>query len=311
MSTIIKIEGVTKYYGRHRGIEDLTFEVAEGTIFGFLGPNGAGKTTTIRVLMGLLRPTGGRASIGGLDCWKQSRDVKRLVGYLPGEFMLDPALTGGQIIEYLANLRGGVDQAYVRHLVERLALDPGKRFREYSHGNKRKVGLIQAFMHRPRLLIFDEPTLGLDPLNQQEFFRLVDEAHAEGRTVFLSSHMLAEVEHTCQQVGFVREGHLVNVDELAHLKSIKQHGLDISFDVPASPEWFASLPGVLDARPDRDGLEMHLTVQGALREVLRVAAQHEAIDIATHEPSLEEVFLRFYTGESHGDTQPALIQAER
>ena len=163
MTAIITVEALTKYYGRHRGIEDLTFEVAEGTTFGFLGPNGAGKTTTIRVLMGLLHPTGGHASIGGFHCWKQAKAVKRLVGYLPGEFVFDPSLTGGQIIEYLANLRGGVDQTYIHQLVERLEFDPGKRFREYSHGNKRKVGLIQAFMHRPRLLILDEPTLGLEP----------------------------------------------------------------------------------------------------------------------------------------------------
>jgi ABC-2 type transport system ATP-binding protein len=311
MTAIITVEALTKYYGRHRGVEGLTFEVNEGKIFGFLGPNGAGKTTTIRVLMGLLRPTAGHASIGGFDCWKQARAVKRLVGYLPGEFVFDPSLTGGQIIEYLANLRGGVDQTYIRQLVERLELDPGKRFREYSHGNKRKVGLIQAFMHRPRLLILDEPTLGLDPLNQQEFYRMVDEIHTEGRTIFLSSHILAEVEHICHQVGVVREGRLVKVDEVAHLKSMKQHGLDISFGVPASPEWFIHLPGVLDVQPGRDGLEMHLTVQGELREVLQVAVQHDAIDIATHEPSLEEVFLRFYTNVPRTDTQPAPAPVER
>jgi ABC-2 type transport system ATP-binding protein len=310
MTALISVEALTKYYGRHRGVEDLTFEVVEGKIFGFLGPNGAGKTTTIRVLMGLLRPTAGHTSIDGLDCWNQSRAVKRLVGYLPGEFVFDPSLTGGQIIEYLANLRGGVDQSSIRQLVERLEFDPGKRFREYSHGNKRKIGLIQAFMHRPRLLILDEPTMGLDPLNQQEFYRIIDEVRAEGRTVFLSSHILAEVEHTCNQVGIIREGRLVMVDEVAHLKSIKQHGLDISFGVPASPEWFAHLPGVIDVQPVGDGLEIHLTVQGELREVLKVAVQHDAIDIATHEPSLEEIFLRFYTGASHMDTQPVPASVE-
>lgn len=305
MTALITAEALTKYYGRHRGVDGLTFAVEEGTIFGFLGPNGAGKTTTIRVLMGLLRPTTGHASIGGLDCWKQALAVKRLVGYLPGEFVFDPVLTGGQIIAYLANLRGGVDQTYLRQLVERLELDPGKRFREYSHGNKRKVGLIQAFMHRPRLLILDEPTMGLDPLNQQEFSRMVDEVHAEGRTIFLSSHILAEVERICQHVGILREGRLVTVDEVAHLKRLKQHGLDISFSTPAAPEWFLHLPGVLEVQPGRDGLEMHLVVQGKLHEVLRVAVQHDAIDIATHEPSLEEVFLHFYTDETRRDTQPA------
>lgn len=166
-------------------------------------------------------------------------------------------------------------------------------------------------MHRPRLLILDEPTMGLDPLNQQEFYRMVDETHAEGRTVFLSSHILAEVEHICHQVGIIREGQLVKVDEVAHLKSMRQHGLDISFGVPASPEWFIHLPGVVEVRPGRDGLEMHLTVQGELREVLEVAVQHDAIDIATHEPSLEEIFLRFYAAAPGTETQPAPPLVER
>ena len=151
--------------------------------------------------MGLLRPTSGSAQIAGLDCWSQSPEVKRLIGYLPGEFNVDPTLTGAQIIEYLGNLRGGVDQHEVKRLVERLEFDPGKRFRDYSRGNKQKVGLIQAFMHKPRLLILDEPTGGLDPLNQQEFSAMVAEVKAEGRTVFLSSHILPEIEHLCDRVG--------------------------------------------------------------------------------------------------------------
>jgi ABC-2 type transport system ATP-binding protein len=297
MTALITLENLTKWYGRHRGVEDLSFEVAEGSIFGFLGPNGAGKTTTIRILMGLLRPTAGQTEIAGYDCWKQAREVKRLVGYLPSEFAFDPAITGGQILAYLANLRGGVDQTYLRHLIERLDLDLSKRFREYSHGNKRKIGLIQAFMHRPRLLLLDEPTLGLDPLNQQEFFRLLDEAHSAGQTLFLSSHILSEVEHTCHRVGIIREGRLVLVDEVKHLKQMKQHRLDISFAAPASRECFTNVPGVLAVQADQDGLELHLTVQGEASEVLKIAVQHEARDIATYEPTLEEVFLPFYQPE--------------
>src|SRR5205085_10414706 len=162
--------------------------------------NGAGKTTTMRTLMGLLRGNLGNATIGGLDCWKESTEVKKLVGYLPGEFTFDPGMRGAQIIEYLGHLRGGVDQTYVRALVERLGLDPSKRFREYSHGNKQKVGLVQAFMHKPRVLILDEPTSGLDPLNQQEFYTMVAEVHAEGRSVFLSSHILPEIEQPFELV---------------------------------------------------------------------------------------------------------------
>ena len=193
MSAIIEVEGLTKSYGSKRGIMDVSFEVEEGEVFGFLGPNGAGKTTTIRTLMALLRADAGTARIAGMDAWQQSVEIKKLVGYLPGELSLDPGLTGGQILEYFGHLRGGVDQAYLKQLIKRFDLDPSRKFRQYSSGNKRKIGLIQAFMHRPRLLVLDEPTNGLDPLNQQEFNRMVAEARDAGSTVFLSSHILIEV----------------------------------------------------------------------------------------------------------------------
>jgi ABC-2 type transport system ATP-binding protein len=297
-TTIIQTEHLTKRYGASRGIIDLTFAVEEGEVFGFLGPNGAGKTTTIRTLLGLLRPTSGHATIGGLDCWAQAPQVKKLVGYLPGEFTLDPALTGAQILQYLGHLRGGVDQAYLRKLVERVELDPSRRFREYSRGNKQKVGLVQAFMHRPRLLIFDEPTSGLDPLNQQEFYRMLAEVKAEGRTAFLSSHNLPEVERTCDRVGIIREGRLVNVDAVATLKDIKHHEVEIAFAGPAAAEWFTGVPGVRSAKVNNGGRLVRLTVQGDLGQVLQVAAQHGATNLTTREPSLEEIFLRYYTPET-------------
>ncbi|GAC1381370.1 MAG: ABC transporter ATP-binding protein [Ktedonobacteraceae bacterium] len=297
MSTIIQVNGLTKNYGSNRGITDVSFEINEGEVFGFLGPNGAGKTTAIRVLMGLLRPTAGQAIIGGLNCWTQATEVKRLVGYLPSEFSFDASLKGAQIIEYLGNLRGGVDQKHVRSLIERLGLDPSKRFRDYSRGNKQKIGLVQAFMHRPRLLILDEPTGGLDPLNQQEFYTMISEVHAEGRTVFLSSHILPEIEHMCERVGIIREGNLIQVSEVAALKDIKQHEVEMSFATSASTEWFTRVPGVLSATSRRNGLGIHLTVQGDLREVIKLAAQHDAINLVIHEPSLEEIFLRFYEPE--------------
>ena len=193
MAAIIEAERLTKSYGSKRGIADVSFQVEEGEVFGFLGPNGAGKTTTIRLLMALLRADSGSGRIAGLDCWERSLEIKRLVGYMPGEPALDPNLTGGQILAYFAHLRGGVDQAYLKQLIKRFDLDTSRKFRQYSTGNKRKVVLIQAFMHRPRLLILDEPTSGLDPLNQQEFDHMVKEARDEGRTVFLSSHVLSEV----------------------------------------------------------------------------------------------------------------------
>ncbi len=297
MSTIIQTNKLNKSYGKNRGIIDVTFDIQEGEVFGFLGPNGAGKTTTMRVLMGLLRASSGNATIGGLDCWQQSVEVKKLVGYLPGEFTFDPGLRGAQILEYLGHLRGGVDQGYLRKLVERLDFDPSKRFREYSRGNKQKLGLVQAFMHKPRLLILDEPTSGLDPLNQQEFYKMVAEVHAEGRTFFLSSHILPEVEHTCDRVAIIREGRLVKIDHVSALKDIRQHDVEISFPGPASVEWFRHLADVVNVVPLADGRSLQLHVQGPLTEVLKIAGEHNATNIATHEPTLEEVFLRFYEPE--------------
>jgi ABC-2 type transport system ATP-binding protein len=294
MSPIIQTNQLTKGYGRSRGIIDVTFAIQQGEVFGFLGPNGAGKTTTMRTLMGLLHANSGSATIGGLDCWKQATDVKKLVGYLPGEFAFDPGMRGAQIIEYLGHLRGGVDQVYLRQLVERLGLDPSKRFREYSHGNKQKVGLVQAFMHKPHLLILDEPTSGLDPLNQQEFYRMVGEVRAEGRTVFLSSHILPEVEHTCDRVAIIREGRLVKIDHVSSLKAIHQFDVEITFKGPADGSWFKIVAGVANVARGTDERTLQLVVQGDLTEIIHIASQHNATNITTHEPMLEEAFLRFY-----------------
>ncbi len=294
MPAIIQTHQLTKSYGKSRGILEVTFDIQEGEVFGFLGPNGAGKTTTMRTLMGLLRGNLGNATIGGLDCWKESTEVKKLVGYLPGEFSVDPGLRGAQIIEYLGHLRGGVDQAYVRSLVERLGLDPSKRFRAYSHGNKQKLGLVQAFMHQPRLLILDEPTSGLDPLNQQEFYKMVAEIHAGGRTVFLSSHILPEVEQTCDRIAIIREGRLVTIDHVSALKAIRQRDVEIAFAAPASVEWFKQAADVTNVAQGADERTLQLVVQGDLAEIIQIAGQHGATNIATHEPSLEEAFLRFY-----------------
>jgi ABC-2 type transport system ATP-binding protein len=300
MAAAIEVSGLTKYYGKKRGVIDLSFEVREGEIFGFLGPNGAGKTTTIRLLMGLLFPGSGRASIAGLDCWRESVQVKRLVGYLPGELSLDPHLTGGQILTYFANLRGGVDRDYVEALVARLDLDTSRRFRHYSHGNKQKVGLIQAFMHRPRVLILDEPTSGLDPLNQHEFQQMVFDARTEGRTVLLSSHVLSEVESTCDSVAIIRDGRLARVSGVAALKDIRRHELELTFAIAPPLDAFRSLPGLerVDLAPD--GVTLRLVVQGGIDRVIKLAAQHPLVNIVSQEPSLEDIFLRYYR-DDNGD----------
>ena len=294
MATVIEVSGLTKYYGTKRGVIDLSFEVREGEIFGFLGPNGAGKTTTIRLLMGLLFPKSGRASVGGLDCWRDSVRVKRLVGYLPGELSLDPNLTGGQILTYFANLRGGVDPAYVERLVSRLDLDTSRRFRHYSHGNKQKVGLIQAFMHRPRVLILDEPTSGLDPLNQHEFQQMVFEARAEGRTVVLSSHVLSEVESSCDRVAIIRDGRLVRIGGVAELKDIRHHHIELTFATTPPLEAFRGLNGLerVDLAPD--GVTLRLVLQGSVDDLIKLAGQYPVVNIVSEEPSLEDIFLRYY-----------------
>ncbi|HCI78466.1 MAG TPA: ABC transporter ATP-binding protein [Ktedonobacter sp.] len=303
MATIIQTSKLTKSYGRSRGILDVTFDIQEGEVFGFLGPNGAGKTTTMRVLMGLLRPDTGSATINKLDCWRDSTEVKKFVGYLPGEFTFDPGLRGAQILEYLGHLRGGIDQSYLKELVTRLDFDPSKRFREYSRGNKQKLGLIQAFMHKPRVLILDEPTGGLDPLNQQEFYKIASEVRSTGCTIFLSSHVLPEVERTCDRVAIIREGQLVRIDHVSALKDIRQHDVEITFADAASPSWFNGIEGVVNAVVGTNDRTLQLHVQGSLADVLRIAGEHGATNITTHEPTLEEVFLRFYEPEQ---SSPAL-----
>ena len=297
MSAIIEVENLTKSYGSKRGIIDVSFRVEEGEVFGFLGPNGAGKTTTIRVLMALLKADAGTARIAGLDCWKQSVEIKRLVGYLPGEPALDPGLTGGQILEYFANLRGGVDQAYLKQLIQRFDLDPTRKFRQYSSGNKRKVVLIQAFMHRPRLLVLDEPTNGLDPINQQEFGKMVKEVRDEGRTVFLSSHILSEVEQMCNRVGIIREGRLVRVGGIAELKGIKHYEVTITFANSVPAEAFKALEGVEQVETVADGHTLRVAIQGAADAVIKAAAQYPVVTLTSHEPSLEDIFLRYYEGD--------------
>ncbi len=297
MAAMIEAQKLTKSYGSKRGIIDVSFQVEEGEVFGFLGPNGAGKTTTIRLLMALLHSDAGSARISGLDCWSQSLEIKRLIGYMPGEPALDPNLTGGQILEYFANLRGGVDHAYLKQLIERFDLDTSRKFRQYSTGNKRKVVLIQAFMHRPRVLILDEPTSGLDPLNQQEFDHMVKEARDEGRTVFVSSHVLSEVEKTCNRVGIIRDGSLVRIGDVAEVKAIKRYEITITFANAVPADSFKSLDSVLEVEALNHGHGVRLTMQGPADAVIKAAARFPVVSLASYEPSLEDIFLRYYEGD--------------
>jgi ABC-2 type transport system ATP-binding protein len=294
MAAIIEVDKLTKSYGKKRGIADVSFSVEEGEAFGFLGPNGAGKTTTIRLLMALLHADAGSARIAGLDCWEKALEIKRLIGYVPGEPSLDRNLTGGQILEYFANLRGGVDRAYLKTLIERMDLDTSRKFRQYSTGNKRKVVLIQAFMHRPRVLILDEPTSGLDPLNQQEFDGMVKEACQEGRTVFLSSHVLSEVEKTCTRVAIIRDGSIVRIGGVHELTDIKRYEITITFAHPVPAAAFETLDGVAKVETLANGSTVRLAIQGSADAVIKAAAQYPVVSLTSYEPSLEDIFLRYY-----------------
>ena len=298
MPPVISLERLTKSYGSARGIIDVDLEVGAGEVFGFLGPNGAGKTTTIRTMLDLIRPSSGKASVFGIESSADPVAIHRRVGYVPGEFTLYDRLTGGQTLEYFANLRGGVDKAYQASLVERLDLDPKRRFREYSKGNKQKVGVVVALQHRPELLILDEPTSGLDPLVQQTFFQILREAVANGSTVFLSSHILSEVEKSCDRVAIIRDGRLVKVDTVDGLRDLAHHQVELRFAGPVPAAEFEALPGVSDLVADDHVLRMR--VSGAITPVVRAAAAHELIDFVSREPSLEETFLAQYgraTGE--------------
>ncbi len=297
MTAVIRTEQLTKSYGRNRGIVGLELEVATGEVFGFLGPNGAGKTTTIRVLLDLIRPTSGRAVVLGLDSRRESLAIRARSGYLPGELSLYPRLTGRQTLRYLANLRGGVDWGYVAELAERLDCGLDEKVAELSTGNKRKLGLIQAFMHRPELLILDEPTSGLDPLVQHEFAHLIGEVRDAGQTVFLSSHVLPEVQRVCDRVAFIREGELVAVEDVDDLTGRAVREIEIVFARPVSSAVFAGLPGVTEvvANGSASGgtSTLRLTVSGSLDPVVKRLADFEVLNLTSREPDLEDVFLTF------------------
>jgi ABC-2 type transport system ATP-binding protein len=292
MTAIIQTEKLTKSYGEHRGIVDIDLEVGNGEVFGFLGPNGAGKTTTIRTLLDLIRPTAGRAFVFGIETTVDPVAIHRRIGYIPGEFALYDRLSGGQTIAYFANLRGGVDRAYQQSLIERFDIDPSRKFKEYSKGNKQKVALVIALQHHPELLVLDEPTSGLDPLVQQSFYQLVREAKADGRTVFLSSHILSEVERTCDRVAIVRDGLLIKVDSVEGLRDLAHHEVELRFVDGVPAEAFAGLPGISDIKVEDHTLRMR--VSGPITPVVQAAARYELLDFVSREPTLEETFLAQY-----------------
>ena len=300
MTAAIETTRLTKFYGSSRGVLNVDLTVESGQIFGFLGPNGAGKSTTIRLLLDLIRPTSGSARVLGLDAHRDRLAIDRRVSYVPGELSLYSELTGRQLLTYLGNLQGSVDADYRERLIERVELDPTKRIKSLSRGNKQKVGLVAAFMIRPELLILDEPTAGLDPFVQLEFERLCEEARAEGRTVFISSHQLPEVEHLCDRVGIIREGKLLAVEAIADLKARALRRLEIDFGSPVAAESFAGISGVRDLKVD--GPTLRCTVMGSLDGLVKAAAKFEVVNVRSVETSLEEIFMAYY---GSGEGTPA------
>jgi len=288
----ISSERLGKRYGSTVALEGLDLAVRAGEIYGYLGPNGAGKTTTIRLLLGLHRPSAGRAALFGIDAWKDPVTAHRRVAYVAGEPFLWPALTSAETFTYLARLRGGADVAYRDVLVERFKLDTAKRVRALSKGNRQKVQLVAAFASRAELLVLDEPTSGLDPLMEMAFRETVREARQRGQTVFLSSHILSEVEALCDRVGILRRGRLVDEGTLAELRHLSAQTVEATFAGPAPI--LEPLPGVEVASAGESTLRFE--VSGEIRPLLVALASQQVVSLTSREPSLEEIFLHHYDG---------------
>jgi ABC-2 type transport system ATP-binding protein len=292
----IRTEGLTKHYGSVKALIDVDLKIQPGEIFGFLGPNGAGKTTMIRTILDEIRPTAGRASIVGLDSHADSVEIRRFIGYVPGDLAMYPNLTGRDTLTYFANLRGGVDWGYVDTLADRLDADLSKKVGDLSSGNRQKIGLIQAFMNTPEVLIMDEPSSGLDPLVQREFQAMMRETAVAGNAVFLSSHTLSEVQRVADRVGIIRHGKLIAVEAVSDLRSKGLRSVELFFETPVEASVFESVEGVRDVVVQNH--HVTLTFSGSMETLLRVVTdRYTLVDISTQEADLEEIFLTYYRDE--------------
>ena len=291
-SSTIVTAGLTKHYGDVKAVVDLDLAIDAGEVFGFLGPNGSGKTTTIRTMLDLIRPTAGTASILGLDSHRDAVEIRQHIGYAPGELALYRNLTGKELITYFANLRGGVDWTRVNLLAERLDAVLDKKVGELSTGNRQKVALVQAFMSKPSVLVLDEPSIGLDPLVQQQFQAIIREAAEEGATVFLSSHTLSEVERVASRVGIIRTGRLIVVETMEALKEKAVRTVTMQFDQPVGEAEFAAVAGVRDASVD--GTQATVAVEGSMAQLLQLASSLGVVEMSSNESDLEEIFLTYY-----------------
>jgi ABC-2 type transport system ATP-binding protein len=290
----IRTDELVKTYGRgSRGLAGLDLEVATGEVYGFLGPNGAGKSTTIRILLDLIRPTSGHVRVLGLDPRADGVALRSRVGYLAGDFVVDGRQTGRDLLTYLGHLRGRVPTARITELARRLDLDLDRRIRSLSKGNRQKVGVIQAFMHSPELLVLDEPTSGLDPFLQQEFVGLVQEARDGGATVFMSSHVMSEVQQTADRVGIIRDGRLITVERVEDLRERAVRTVSVVFAEPVAAADFTGVPGVSDVVVD--GVTLRCRLDGRADDLVKAVARNTVISLLCEEPDLEEIFFSYYT----------------
>ncbi|HEY3009951.1 MAG TPA: ABC transporter ATP-binding protein [Micromonosporaceae bacterium] len=299
----IRTEQLVKNYGRNRGLAGLDLTVDSGEVYGFLGPNGAGKTTTIRLLLDLIRPTSGTARVLGRDPRVDGVALRRQIGYLPGDFVVDGQQTGHELLTYLGNLRGGVPRARIDEYAGRLDLDLGRKIKSLSKGNRQKIGVVQAFMHSPDLLILDEPTSGLDPFLQQQVVVMIRDAKANGQTVFMSSHVMSEVQQTADRVGIIREGRLIAVERVEDLRERSVRRVEIQFEAPVRPTEFSGLPGVSDVSVDPTGTILHCRLNGRADALVKAAGRHTVVNILSEEPDLEELFFHYYNHTSRESSE--------
>lgn len=291
----IQTQSLTKYYGKSRGVIDLSFSVEEGETYGFIGPNGAGKSTTIRLFLSLLFPTSGKAEIFGYDIIREDKKIKQMVGFVPSEVHFYDHMKVKDLLEYSARFYKVSLNGHYKNMVELFEIDLDKKFEELSMGNKKKVAVVQALLHQPRLLILDEPTSGLDPLMQNRFFKLISEENAKGTTVFFSSHILSEVEKLCHRVAIIKEGKIVREDDIAHIKSTQLSRVTIHLTSTGKPITIKT-PGVIEKRDTLDGL--NFLFKGDTRQLLHDLSELPIGRIKIEEPDLEEVFMHYYEDEN-------------
>jgi ABC-2 type transport system ATP-binding protein len=297
--TAISTHDLVKTYGRgSRGLAGLDLEVRTGEVYGYLGPNGAGKSTTIRILLDLIRPTSGSVRVLGLDPRADGVALRRRIGYLAGDFVVDGRQTARQLLTYLGNLRGGVAPDRIAELADRLGLDLDRQIKGLSKGNRQKVGVVQAFMHEPELLVLDEPTSGLDPFLQQEFVQLVRAAKRRGATVFMSSHVMSEVQQTADRVGIIRDGRLLTVESVQSLREHAVRSVTLTLAGAFDADEFRRLPGFTDVTVT--GPTVRGRLAGHTDELVKAAAGHTVVDLLCEEPDLEEIFFHYYEREEAG-----------